>query len=265
MFTNYHSHTQFCDGKASIEEFIIKAIELGFSQWGVSPHSPLPMLKHAPWAIKQEEVQTYLNEVNRLKERYSDKIQILAGMEIDYLDESYNPSTEYFQNLPLDFRIGSVHLLKSPVTGEFIDIDCDITKFQKGVDYHFNGSLQRIVTAYYEAMTELVNKGGFDFLGHSDKISSNASTLSSKITQKDWYKSLVEDFLQLSAKKNVVMEINTKAYEVKGCFFPDAKYFGRMAELGIKTVINSDTHRLEMLTTGLREARGLYSGEIITL
>lgn len=265
MLRNYHSHTQFCDGKATMEEFVIQAINLGFEQWGISPHSPLPMLKHAPWAIKEENVNDYLLEANRLKQRYSDQIQILIGMEIDYIDDSYNPSTEYFQNLPLDFRIGSVHMLKSPLTGDLLDIDCDVQKFKKTLDYHFNGSLQRIVTAYYQAMTNLVLAGGFDFIGHSDKISSNTSVLSSKITEKVWYKALVEDFLQLCANRNAILEINTKAYGSKGCFFPDEKHFARMAELGIKVVINSDTHRLENMTTGLLEAKKLYKGEVLTL
>ena len=34
-----------------------------------------------------------------------------SGLEIDYLNEASNPSIARFRELPLDYRIGSVHLL----------------------------------------------------------------------------------------------------------------------------------------------------------
>lgn len=260
MLTNYHSHSLFCDGKASIEEFVVAAIEAGFSEWGASCHCPLPMLKEAPWAIKLSDVDRYIDEIERVKLKYKDRIRVLAGMEIDYIDESYNPSSEYFQNLPLDFRIGSVHLLQSPRTGELVDVDCGIDQFERAVEYHFAGSLQKVVEAYYAAMVRMVTLGGFDFVGHSGKVSLNASALSSKITQKEWYKKLVDDFFVLCASKGVTLEINTKAYQNKGVFFPDEQYFARIIELGIPVVINSDAHRLDRIGSGLVEAHELFGG-----
>ncbi len=263
--TNYHSHTQFCDGKATMEEFVLRAISDGFSVWGISPHSPLPMLKWAPWAISEEEVENYIKEATRLKAKYGEQIRVLCGMEIDYIDESYNPASQYFQELPLDFRIGSVHLIKSLATGELLDVDCPIEEFKRKVDGHFSGSLQKIAEAYYRAQVELVEVGGYDFIGHSDKISSNLTLLSSKICQKSWYKELVEEFFQAVVRKGRVLEINTKGLERKGVFFPDKRYFERMAELDIPVVINSDAHRAEWIKVGLCEARELWRGRIISL
>lgn len=265
MLTNYHSHTEFCDGKSTMEELIVTAIEAGFSEWGISPHSPLPMLSRAPWSLQIDKVDDYIAEAQRLKEKYADRIKVFIGMEIDYIDENYNPSSDFFQRLPLDFRIGSIHMLRSPVTGEPIDIDCDISEFKKRMDYHFSGSTQKITEAYFTAITAMVEAGGFDFIGHADKIFSNTRLLSSKIADKKWYKALMENFLQLCKAKNVTLEINTKAYEKKGVFFPDERYFARMAELDIPVVINADVHRKEFITVGLREARGLYKGRIVAI
>lgn len=265
MLKNYHSHSQFCDGKATIEQFVEAAIALGFTTWGVSPHSPLPMLSHAPWAIAIDEVEGYIAHCEELKVKYKGAIEILTGMEIDYIDGQYNPSSLYFQNLALDYRIGSVHLLRSPRTGELVDIDCAVEQFSKSVDYHFSGSLQRVVTSYYESMTSMVEAGGFDFVAHPDKVSSNATLLSSKITSKEWYRALIDDFFVLCARRGVVLEINTKAYLSKGSFFPDVTHFDRVAELGIKVVINSDAHHVDRIDVGLREARGLYKGEVVSL
>ena len=38
---NFHSHTQFCDGRAPMETMVNAAIGEGFRHWGFSPHSPI--------------------------------------------------------------------------------------------------------------------------------------------------------------------------------------------------------------------------------
>ena len=39
MLYNYHTHTNYCDGKNTAEEIVKKAIELGLSELGFSGHS----------------------------------------------------------------------------------------------------------------------------------------------------------------------------------------------------------------------------------
>lgn len=255
---NYHSHSTFCDGKAPLEDFIIAAIKAGFTAWGASPHCPLPMLKHAPWAIAAADVPVYIAEMDRLKAKYGDRIKLYTGMEIDYIDADFNPLSAYFQDMPLDFRIGSVHQLKSERNGELVDIDCGAEHFARAVDYHFGGSLERVVRSYYDSLTSMVTLGGFDFVGHADKISMNASVLSGKICDKDWYQALVDDFWKLCAAKKMTIEINTKAYPIAGRFFPDERYFPRIKELGIPVIINSDAHRVERIACGLAEAHAAF-------
>ncbi len=263
MLTNFHSHSHFCDGKATIEEFVNAAIERGFKRWGVSPHCPLPMLPRAGWVMKEGDVSAYFAEMERLKAKYAFEIELFAGMEVDYIDGSFNPASDYFAQMPLDYIIGSVHLLRSPQTSELLDVDCGIKQFAATLKNHYGGSLRRLVEAYYAAKAAMVECGGFSFLGHADKVSSNARELSSGVMDTSWYRGLVDDFLRLCASRSVVLEINTKAYYSHGIFFPDARNFERMAELGISVIINSDTHRPERARVGLAEAAELYKGEIL--
>ena len=44
----------------------------------------------------------YLQEIKRLKQKYSDQLEIYAGLEIDYLNEASNPSIARFSEMPLD-------------------------------------------------------------------------------------------------------------------------------------------------------------------
>lgn len=73
------------------------------------PISPLPF--ETFWNMSKDDMPEYLTEIERLKKKYSDRLEIYVGLEIDFLDESYNASIPYFRNLPLDYRIGSIHFL----------------------------------------------------------------------------------------------------------------------------------------------------------
>ena len=106
---NFHSHTQFCDGRAPMEDFAAKAVELGFTDYGFSPHSPIP----APSScnMSKDDTISCFKEIDRLRSMYRGKIDLFASMEIDYLDESWGPANPYFDTLPLDYRIGSIHFV----------------------------------------------------------------------------------------------------------------------------------------------------------
>ena len=112
--TNYHSHCLYCDGRANMEDFIRFAISEGFSSYGISSHAPLPF--STAWTMEWDRMDDYLSEFSRLKGKYADKIELAIGLEIDYLNEESHPAIPRFQELPLDYRIGSVHMLYSHTT-----------------------------------------------------------------------------------------------------------------------------------------------------
>ena len=105
QLSNYHSHCTFCDGRSTPEDFIKFAVAHGFRAYGFSSHSPLPF--ETFWNMSKDDMPEYLTEIERLKKKYSDRLEIYVGLEIDFLDESYNASIPYFRNLPLDYRIPS--------------------------------------------------------------------------------------------------------------------------------------------------------------
>lgn len=242
--TNYHSHCSFCDGKAPMEDFVKSAIAAGFTSYGVSSHAPLPF--ETRWTLKAADVPAYLEELARLKSKYAAEIDIYAGMEIDYLNDSQNPAIDYFQNLPLDYRIGSVHLLYTP-DGKIVDTDTNPEKFKKLVEKDFHGDLRLVVDSYFNASSRMVELGGFDFVGHADKISHNAELYDASLSEQDWFKKRLEGYFSLIAEKGLMMEINTKAYTKKGCFFPSMRHFGLLKELGIPVLVNSDAHLPELV------------------
>lgn len=234
-----------------MEAFVASAVEAGFTAYGVSSHAPLPF--ETRWTVKQERVPAYLEEIARLKKKYAGQIELYAGMEIDYLNEGQNPAIAYFRELPLDYRIGSVHLVYTP-EGEIVDTDTNAENFRVLLDKHFGGDLKKIVGCYFAASMKMVEAGGFDFVGHADKISFNANQCEAGATDEAWYKKMREDFFALVAEKEVMLEVNTKAWQKRGCFFPDREYFARIREWKIPVVVNSDAHLPEMVNVGRPEA-----------
>lgn len=249
--TNYHSHTLYCDGRAAMEDFIRFAVHRGFTSYGISSHAPLPFPTH--WTMEWDRMDDYLSEFRRMKEKYAGKIELAVGLEIDYLDEENNPSLSRFRELPLDYRIGSVHMLHN-AQGEAVDIDVSADVFRDIVGKHFNGDLDKVIRLYYDSLLRMVEAGGFDIVGHADKMHYNAAAYRPGLLDEPWYDSLVRDFFQQIAVRGYIVEINTKAFESLGTFYPNERYFPLLKDLGVRVQVNSDAHYPERIDSGRSEA-----------
>lgn len=249
--TNYHSHSSFCDGKAPIEDFIKKAIDQGFSSYGISSHAPLPF--STKWNMEQADVPEYLSQIDQLKEKYSNKIELYAGMEIDYLNRIHNPANNYFQTLPLDYRIGSVHMLYDN-KGEIVDLDSKPDIFANNIKEHFHNNLKNTIISYYDKLIDMIELGGFDILGHADKISLNANIYHPGILKEKWYLDKIKEYFHFIAEKQIMVEINTKAYTLYNIFFPNQEHFQLIKNLQIPVLVNSDSHHPDLINSGRIEA-----------
>ncbi len=235
---NMHSHTQFCDGRAVMEDFVVEAVRQGFSHYGFSPHSPIPI--DSPCNMKQADVPVYVAEYNRLKTMYSDKIRLYASMEIDYLGDEWGPSSPYFQELPLDYRIGSVHFIPSDYG--YIDVDGCFSDFKVKMQRYFHDDIRYVVeTFYYQSMC-MLEAGGFDVIGHFDKIGHNSAHYRDGIEQEAWYRKLVYDTMDMIVEKGVIVEINTKAWTEHNRMFPGKSWIPYLLQHDVPIIVNSDAH-----------------------
>ncbi|MDM8269751.1 histidinol-phosphatase [Barnesiella viscericola] len=251
LLTNYHSHCEFCDGHAPMADFVEEAVAEGFASYGISSHAPFPVANNCN--MHRERLADYLDEFHRLKSLYASKIELYVGLEIDFLDDTFNPSIPYFQELPLDYRIGSVHYIVTP-DGTPIDTDGSPDRFRGYVDTYFGGDVDEAVRRFYRSSFRLIELGGFDFLGHLDKIGLNASLYRPGLDREAWYRQLVNDYLEAIASRHLLVEVNTKAFATRGRFFPNEDYFEQMHRLGIRVVVNSDAHYPAKINAGRPEA-----------
>lgn len=253
MYT-LHSHTEFCDGRAQMEAFARKACERGFTHYGFTPHSPVPIV--SPCNMRREKVPVYLSEVQRIRAWFGDELVFLAGMEVDYMGDNWGPAHEYFASLPLDYTIGSVHFIPAR-DGTMVDIDGRFESFALKMRRFFNDDIRYVVETFYAQSIKMVQAGGFDIMGHLDKIGHNASLYSPGIEDESWYRALADELVDRVIDAGVTVELNTKARLDHGRFFPSERLLRRLVDAGVPIVVNSDAHVPERINTSRSEAFAL--------
>lgn len=248
---NFHSHTQFCDGHATMAQFAQAAVNAGFKHWGFTPHSPVPI--DSPCNMRADKVAAYLDEVRRLNELYRDKTQFYAAMEVDYLGDHWGPSHPFFTSLGLDYIIGSIHFIPTP-SGELVDVDGSPSSFMEKMERFFDNDIRYVVDTFFDASLAMIDKGGFDIIGHFDKIGRNATHHSPGIEDEKWYRERVNELIDSIVASGITVEINTKAHPDIGRFFPHQRYWKRLRDAGVTIVVDSDAHRTELIDASRHEA-----------
>lgn len=238
--SNYHSHCTFCDGRSSMEDFIKFALAKGVKKYGFSSHAPLPF--DTFWNMKLDDLPEYKAEFLRLKEKYRAEIDLYIGLEVDYIHNFFELNNKLYSTDGFDYLIGSIHYMDSLPTGGFWCIDGNFTDFYAGLKILFDGEIRPAVERFFELSEAMIEKGGFDIVGHFDKITFNASKCADfEITDK-WYKNRVGEVLELIKRKGLILEINTKSLRERGFVYPDFQFFSLINELQIPVTVNSDCH-----------------------
>lgn len=112
-------HTNYCPHGTPhlMEEYVLEALNKGLKRVTFTEHAPLVMLDPTPEkdsAMNKKDVRPYLEEGERLKEKYKDKIEVNTGFEVDFI-EGKEHETLAFLNRYKDtvaHSILSVHFLK---------------------------------------------------------------------------------------------------------------------------------------------------------
>ncbi len=268
--TNYHCHSIYCDGVNATEEMVQAAIAEGLSALGLSSHAPVPF--ETSWIMPGGKHKDYITDIRRLKEKYANDIQIYQGLEVDYIKGETDAKTAHIQSFDSDYLIGSIHFLgQLMVDGERWTVDGSQQEFQSGLDEMYGGDIRRLVRDFTEQSVAMMELGGFDIVGHMDKIYQHGHTYFS--LDEAWYQDEMMTLLEMAKAKDYVVEINTKHYHLLGFFFPHQAFFKNIKDLKIPVQVNSDCHQKEMMTAaykmaydclksaGIEEERVLFDGK----
>lgn len=256
MKYNFHTHSHYDDGRMAMEDFVIEAIDLGFDALGFSGHSPISMENE--WSIKASDLPEYVATARRLRQQYADQIRLYLGLEIDFIPGLSDDFDNFRKGIPLDYCIGSVHLVLHPDNRQIWFIDGPEDQFFAGLDTIFGGNIRQAVTAYFEQSIRMVETQRPDIIGHLDKVKMHNKGRYFD-TSETWYQQLIDRLLMAVRQRNVIVEVNTRGvYTGKTKeFFPSADVLEKCLHLGIPVMVNSDAHQPGQLYSLVSEAEAL--------
>jgi histidinol-phosphatase (PHP family) len=255
-YFSYHTHTQYCDGKSTAEELVLRAIELGLTAIGFSSHAPMP--KKESWSMSLDVLEDYIAEVQELKQKYKSQIQVYVSLEIDHIPGVTRSFYEFKRESNLDYTIGSVHLVKAKSDSEFWFLDGPDTNYIHGIEVLFDGDVKMAVTAYYNQVIDLIKTQKPDVIAHVDKVKMNNKGRYFSEDEK-WYVALLDKTIEVIKNSGTIVEVNTRGiYKKKSdSFFPDAYFLKECKKKAIPITISSDAHHVDELVLGFDLAREL--------
>ena len=136
------------------------AVAKGFDAIGFSDHGPITV--DCACNMRAEDFPAYREEVRRLQTLFRGKIDVLFGLECDWL-KGIQPMG-FYDAFETDYRIGSVHFLC--FDGEAAAVDFSAESQERMVTSQFNGDWEAFVLDYYRNVEAMTAAGGFEILGH---------------------------------------------------------------------------------------------------
>lgn len=255
MWVNYHSHSHYCDGAGTLQDYIDQAAISNLSCIGFSSHAPVPF--DCTWCMKIEKLPRYIQEIESLKLAQS-SLQLYKGLETDYIPGMVSPHT--YKDL-LDYTVGSIHFVEKLPGGKPWEIDNTHQVFLEGFEKIFKNKIRDVIHRYYELTREMIQNACPDVVGHLDKIKiQNKSGLFYK-EDEAWYREEVTKTLDVIGSTNAIIEVNTRGlYQKKSDTpYPSPWILEIIHKRNLPITLSSDAHHPRDIVNQFTETAALLS------
>ncbi len=119
---------------------------------------------------------------------------------------------------------------------------------------YFHDDIHYVVNTFFDQSLAMVRAGGFDLIGHFDKIGHNASHFCPGIEDEPFYRRRLLELTDAIIASGVTVEINTKALAEHGRLFPSSSVWPILLKAGVPVVVNSDAHYTHLVNASRPEA-----------
>ena len=252
MFSNYHTHTTYCDGADTPEELVLEAIRLGCPEIGFSGHSHLT---EDTCSMSEAGTLAYCREITRLKEKYRDCITVRLGIEQDIfsvIDRSL-----------FDYVIGAVHYVEKD--GYLFAVDEGMDILLRAVNTAFGGDFYAYVEAYYDLVGSLYERTRCDVIAHFDLITKYNEGSDLFDPEHPRYLAAADRALERLMACPVLLEVNTGAMArgYRSEPYPAPRFLQRWLEAGKELIFSSDCHDRRFLLYGFEDLKGIPHREAL--
>ena len=241
--SDYHLHTPLCHhATGPMEAYLERAIELGLGEVGFACHNPLPDNLGADVRMRESDLEYYVQRVRDLQFQYHGRIDVLLGLEMDYVPHLADYLARQVAQYPWDYIIGSIH---------YLDPACRLGAWSRHLPFDADEHYVR----YYQLVRQLARSGLCDIIGHLD-----VAKRSGQFPGPRGLAELHEALADIAAADRC-LEVNTSGYRHTDVVVPEPYPALPIVEealaRGIPLVVNSDAHAPEcvgMMFAEMREA-----------
>lgn len=228
-----HLHSSFSgDSDTPMEEMVLQGLSqnlntLCFTEHNDSDFPDAPDLKGEAFLLN---VDSYLYDLARLKEKYAGRIRLLFGVELGLQPEAMRQNAVFAKSHEFDFIIGSSHVChgRDPYYPDFFEGRDDGEAYLE----------------YFESVLENIKKfSNFDVYGHLDYVVRYGRTKDAGYSYLK-YRDVLDEILKQLLDKGKGLELNTGGIK-SGMrdFHPCTDILKRYRELGGEIVtVGSDSH-----------------------
>ncbi|KAK0638059.1 putative histidinol-phosphatase [Lasiodiplodia hormozganensis] len=249
---SHHSHSgQFCaHAKGTLEEMVQAAIAKGFHTFALTEHIPrgdgdLYPEETLDSAGLTQLFDDYYREAVRLREAYRSQIQILIGMETEWIrePESRQWITKLQDKYAFDLFIGSVHHMHT------VPIDFDKAMYSEART-RAGGTDERLFEDYFDAQLEMLQALRPPIVGHFDLVRLLSDEPNRKLRQWAGVWRRIQRNLEFIAAYGGLLELNTAGLR-KGLLepYPTSEICEVFLGLGGRFTLSDDSHQVEHVAT----------------
>lgn len=240
---DYHIHTPLCNhAVGTMAEYADAAIRKGLGGICFLDHLILsgPGTRHS---MGPDDIPGYMSEIQALKERLNGRLEVYAGLEIDFQPEEIGRIIDIVDQYPFDAIGSSVHFVNG----------INVASRREAVSLS-SSSEQELVEAYFEKLDQMLDYDYYDIICHFDVVKKTGRDIPESVAP------FIDRIIRKIASKGVAVELNTAGWD-HPCqdLYPDLMTVRKMISYGIPLVYSSDAHRPEETGRFFRQATSLMT------
>jgi len=238
--SDLHMHSTYSDGKGSIDEMIQSAIAKGLKKIAFADHMPLPFPDYA--ALPRNKLDDYRAEVREAKERFAPDIEVLLGLELDYIPQ-IEPWIREIIALGWDYLISSVHFLFGRVDGKPIECDPPEEIFDQLLRENYCGDARTMCSEFYQMVQQGAALAPGSTIGHFDRIKLHNRDHKYFDENSQSYRDIIKSTLVVIREYGCKLEINTSGLDRSiAQVYPSPWIIDLCRTRDIPLVLGSDAH-----------------------
>lgn len=236
---NYHIHSTYSDGKATVKDYAQEAVRKGFDEIAFTEHLAVRpgSMEKLYYSIEPSKLGEYLEKVREVGKQFS-ALRLKTGLEVDYFPGSEKILEEILGSYDFDFLMGSVHWI-----GELC-LDC--TKFRKAFEMAVKEEgFDKFYVKYLELLGRAVETGLFNVVAHFD-VARNWG-----FKPADYFKRNELSVLEKLSELKMAVEVSSKGLRNPvNEAYPTRRVFEACASMKIPITLGTDAHSLREIDYG---------------